>query len=207
MSKIKNWEDRLRGMLYNNVEEIVGYLPDNFTMIDIGANTGLFTKMILEKKPNYKLIHMFEPIGEYADECMMKFYSYDKIYVHQLGMSYKTETQMIKLDSQNLGYNKIGEDGTLEINLIRFSDFANDLKIKDIDFIKIDTEGYDTKVLEGMKEWIQSVEKKPIILFEKGWDLDDERNSIEDYISNYGYNEMIELQYDYILIPKGAGDN
>lgn len=200
-NKIQQWETTLGQWLIPNIEEVIPYLPENYTFIDIGANTGLFTKMILDKRPDYHLIHMFEPIEEYELECVSKFSDYENIYVHHIGMSDITETKMIKMDSTNLGYNKIGDDGNLQINLINFTDFANKTFLNNVDFIKIDTEGYDTKVLKGMEEWIRLTDKKPVIYFERGWDIEDELDTVHNYINNIGYKKFIECKHDYLLIP------
>ena len=201
MNKIEQWERTLGEWLKPNIEEVIQYLPNDYTFIDIGANTGLFTKMILDKKPNYHLIHMFEPIEEYANECHNKFDKYENIFVHNLGMSDIQETKMIRMDSSNLGYNKIGDDGNLQINLINFTDFANKTYLNNVDFIKIDTEGYDTKVLKGIEEWIKQTDKLPVIYFEKGWNIEEELNTVNHYINNIGYKEYIECKHDYLLIP------
>lgn len=200
-NKIEQWEATLSQWLIPNIEEVIEYLPNNYTFIDIGANTGLFTKMIMDKRADYHLIHMFEPIQEYANECNHKFDKYENIFVHNVGMSNIAETKMIRQDTNNLGYNKIGEDGNLQINLITFTDFANNNKLTNVDFIKIDTEGYDTKVLEGMQEWIKLSDKKPVIYFEKGWNIADELDMVNNYINNIGYKQFIECKNDYLLIP------
>jgi FkbM family methyltransferase len=200
-TKIQDWENRLTDMIKDSVDCIASFLPDDYTFIDVGSNTGLLTKMILDIKPNYKSIHMFEPIPEYYDECVSKFDKYDNITINNIGIGDKKESLKIKIDNDNLGYNKIEEDGSFDINLITFTEYAELNKINDVDFIKIDTEGYDIKVMQGMYEWLSKRTKLPYIYFEKGWDLYAEQKHCEHMIKELGYKEVIEYSNDFILIP------
>jgi len=200
-TKIQNWENRLTDMIKDNVNQIASYLPDDYTFIDIGCNTGLLTKMVLDIKPNYKSIHMFEPIPEYYDECVSKFDKYNNIHINNIGIGDKKESVKIKMHDHNLGYNKIEVDGSFDINLITFTEYAELNKINDVDFIKIDTEGYDIKVMQGMYEWLSKRTKLPYIYFEKGWDLYAEQKHCEYMIKELGYKEVIEYSNDFILIP------
>jgi FkbM family methyltransferase len=203
-TKILNWENRLRQMLSGDrgsVSIINQYLNPDYTFIDIGCNTGLLTKMILELNPNYKSIHMFEPITEYYIEVVNKFNQYDRIKINNIGLSDKNEIVHIKMDSQNLGYNKIGNRGDTQIHLITFDEYAEVYNIGDIDFIKIDTEGYDIKVMRGMHNWLVKRNKLPFIFFEKGWDIKLEIEHCNYMIRTYGYKKYIEYDTDIILIP------
>ena len=200
-TKIQDWENRLRGMINDSVDSIASFLPDDYTFIDIGSNTGLLTKMILDIKPNYKSIHMFEPIPEYYDECIIKFDKYDNIHINNIAIGDKKESLKIRIDNHNLGYNKIEDNGDIDINLITFTEYAELNKINDVDFIKIDTEGYDIKVMKGMYQWLSKRTKLPYIYFEKGWDLYAEQKHCEHMIKQWGYKEVIEYHRDFILIP------
>lgn len=203
-TKIHNWEIWLREMLSGDtgsVSIINQYLKPNYTFIDIGCNTGLLTKMILELNPNYKSIHMFEPVTEYYIEVINKFNQYNNIKINNIGLSDKNEIVNIQLDADNLGYNKIGNMGNKQIHLIRFDEYAEAYNVGDIDFIKIDTEGYDIKVMHGMSEWLSKRNQLPFIFFEKGWDIKLELEHCKFMIQRYGYKKYIEYNTDIILIP------
>jgi FkbM family methyltransferase len=200
-NKIQQWENVFINWLQPTIEDIIQHLPNDYTFIDIGANTGLLSKSITDKRNDYKQVYMFEPITEYFDACKEKFDGNDKVTIYNVGMSNQIETKKIKLDGSNLGYNKIGDNGDMDIQLITFTQFAKEVNLTNVDFIKIDTEGYDTKVLSGMEEWIKGIERNPIIYFERGWNLEDERNTINHYITTYGYKECIEKSHDYLLLP------
>jgi FkbM family methyltransferase len=205
MNKIIEWETQLRewlsGDANGSVNIIKPLLKDDYTFIDIGCNTGLLTQMIVEANPNYKSIHMFEPVNEYYNESVSKFKDYNNIKINNIGLSDKKESVKIKLDSDNLGFNMIRAGGDIQIDLITFTEYATLNNIKDVDFIKIDTEGYDIKVMNGMSEWLSKQNQLPYILFEKGWSIEDERKYCEYMIKTYGYTKQIEYAQDFILIP------
>lgn len=199
-SKIIDWENELKIKIHNNVDSIVSYLPNDYTFIDIGANTGLLTQMVIEKKDDFKSIHMFEPVKEYYEECVTKFGNDDRIIINNFGLSDKAESVKIKLDTYNLGFNQISENGSECIELNQFDLYAALHNITHADFIKIDTEGWDIKVMYGMDKWLKGLKQLPYIYFEKGWDLEAESNHCQYMIDTYGYERVIEYDYDYLLI-------
>lgn len=203
-AKINQWEDTLKQMLSGDrgtLNIILSYLKDNYTFIDIGCNTGLLTQMIVESNPNYKSIHMFEPVKEYYIASLNKLKDYTNIKVNNIGLSDKNEIKNIKLDASNLGYNKISVKGNEQIHLITFEEYAEVYNIQNVDFIKIDTEGWDIKVMYGMDGWLSKQNKLPFIFFEKGWDIDAEKIHCKYMMDRYGYKKYIEYDSDIILIP------
>ena len=69
-----------------------------------------------------------------------------------------------------------------EIEQIKLADYLEEKKIFKIDFLKIDTEGYEMKVLLGLEKYLKNVS---LILFEHHYD-----NMI---IKNYTFSDINDL--------------
>ena len=61
----------------------------------------------------------------------------------------------------------------LDIKIVKLKNYLSDNSMKNIDFLKIDTEGYELEVLKGLKKKISSVN---LILFEHHFDKSIQKN-------------------------------
>ena len=100
-----------------------------------------------------------------------------------------------------------------EVEIITFDDFVknNDIfKDETLIIVKIDVEGYEFQVLDGMKTFIQS--KQPIFMIENDYSVTP--NPVEEYLTLFQYqryqyinqNNQLKLQNEHSLnsfyIPK-----
>ena len=160
---------------YSYLEKI----PDDAICIDVGSNLGMYSETLLEFKPNV-FIHMFEPIKNYYDYSINKLEKYNKnIKINNFGLSNNNEVKNIFMDTvdncKNPGWNTFitekAQQGMIleKTNLCTLNDYCKDNNITKIDFIKIDTEGYEAFVLEGFLKTLKNMEKKPYMYIELGW--------------------------------------
>jgi FkbM family methyltransferase len=206
---IEEWENTLRPTIQYNVNLVKSYLNKNDTFIDVGANTGLFTKMVLDGLGENFIssVILFEPVPYLFDECKNKFDRNKNIIVSNLALSDKNEFATILASNQNLGYNKIYKEGMeihscekYEIRCVTFSDWAFENKIEKVDFVKVDAEGYDVNVIRGMFEWMKRTKQKPHILFEINWYKELEAGLIRDMETIFDYSH-IDCGRDILLVP------
>jgi FkbM family methyltransferase len=118
-------------------------------------------------------IDMYEPVKRYYDLCIARFGG-ENTRVYNFGMSNDNEELTIYKDKDNLGVNTIYKPEKLfkfeeEKIVLKIFDEVNTLER--VDLIKIDVEGAEYLVLEGMRNTI--LRDKPIILLENGWHRDD----------------------------------
>lgn len=195
---ISEWEDILGPWVRNDVLLVTKFLNRGDVYFDIGANTGLFTQLIInELNQDYKFfdkIVLFEPIKKYSDECIKKFKNYDHIKVEQIALSDDNTEKKLLASRLNYGYNKIFHE-TMEIHPhdeyvvkpITFSQWIKTKKYPKVDFIKIDTEGHDYNIIKGMFEWFKTTDNRPKILFESTWYPKEEQEVIDMMINDFGY--------------------
>ncbi len=128
-------------------------IKDGAIVIDAGANLGMFSVFVASKYAG-ATIYAFEPTPATLEALKenARYYSNIKVFGSALGEKDGMSSFVITSDP---GQNHIGEGGTpIQMKTIDSLSFS-------VDFIKIDTEGYEANVLKGAAETIKRC--KPII--------------------------------------------
>lgn len=145
-----------------------GFLKDNSTILDIGANIGNHT-LFFANECSAKHIYAFEPVRQtfsYLKRNVEINKIEDKVTLYNLGVGEKSG--MAKTENfceENIGGAtlKISDNGSISIIAI------DDLKIQSkIDFVKIDTEGFEIGVIKGMLQLL--LRDNPVIWVEASKD-------------------------------------
>ena len=130
------------------------------TVIDVGANVGWYTIIASKLVGKNGSVIAFEPEPEnfailkrnvLANGC-------DNVILEQKALSNAAETLTLYLDEVNKGMHSIVFDqkgGTIKVEALRLDDYLEN-RFKKVDFVKIDVEGAEPMVLEGMKRAIES---------------------------------------------------
>lgn len=149
-------------------------IPPQGICFDVGSNAGMFTAALLDRFPELK-IHAFEPVKEYYEFSLKKL-PQTNVVINNIGLSNKEEDKIIHIDTtNNPGWNTYIKERTqnnmncVETQLTTLDKYCHDNNINQIDFVKIDTEGYEAYVLEGFLETLRKFTKKPTLLIELGW--------------------------------------
>ena len=138
--------------------------------LDIGANVGNHT---LYMSRLVREVHAFEPYGAVLDELRNKIRlnRIKNVSIHQFGLSNKiTEMPFYSPQGGNLGTGSFcpgfKAGGTLYKSLpVTTGDlFVHENGVTDIRIIKIDVEGHERQVLEGLTETITA--HRPVVIFE-----------------------------------------
>jgi FkbM family methyltransferase len=151
---------------YSKLQELVSLLDKSKTIIDIGANCGLFS---IPSSLNGYQVYGFEPIrmnlrllelGKEENKC-------DKFKIIPLAVSNKTKKQKIYIPycSDNTSFNKDVAISNMKyskeyieenVNCTTFDDWVKTNKNLNIGFIKIDVQGFEKEVLEGMSNFLEN---------------------------------------------------
>lgn len=168
-------------------------------VLDVGANVGQSTSVYVEKFKHAK-IFSFEPFTESFEKLQLKSRINKNVACFQKALGNSSGQMKVQLqekstqNSLSTNRNKVNHAGakTELIEVITLDEFVKTKGISQIDFIKIDTEGFETEVLMGGEDIIRSG-KVNLISLEIGIN-DHERttfyNEIHPYLTERGYDVL-----------------
>ncbi len=149
--------------------------------IDVGANQGIYSKFLLDNSKT-KVI-AFEPLSlNFTKLKKLKNKYFNRLFLYNIGLSNKKKRSKIKFNNKNLHWAnfdaEINQIDYLKKNtsseickLDKLDDIMKNnknIKIKQIDLIKIDTEGHELEVLLGSL-WTIKKYKPKYIQIEYNW--------------------------------------
>lgn len=167
------WEGLQGGWEKVSIDIWVKLCKKSNVIIDIGANTGIFSLVAKSIQPNAK-VYAFEPVKRVFEKLQQNITlnqfdikSYELAVSNQLGKAiiYDTPTDHIYSVTVNKNLSE-GNDSafTVEIDLTTLDTFIEEEKLTGIDLMKIDVETHEPEVLEGFKKHIATF--KPTMLIE-----------------------------------------
>jgi len=164
--------------------------------IDIGANYGL---MSYNLSKHFDHVSSFEIVPE-INECFkmnVSKFNLDNVSVYDCGLGNKTEQVALNFNPTSTFSTHVNTE-VLGNALVKTLDSFN---FKDVDFIKIDAEGYETFIVQGGLATIKKY--TPIILYERkrhALRYNQSLNSVLEILSKYGYKELADVGSKNALI-------
>lgn len=171
--------------------------------IDVGAHVGLWTVHLVKL---FGHVHCFEPLENHRQCFVHNMSGVDNFTLHPmaLGCEPRIVTMTQRLDSS--GDSHISPKGSAgrEVNLARLDDF----ELTEIDFIKIDCEGFELFVLMGGDRTIG--ENMPTVIVEqkpgKAQIYGLGETDAVTWLKERGYVVRKIWSGDFIMSPRGDGD-
>jgi FkbM family methyltransferase len=128
-------------------------------IFDVGANVGQSIMKYKSYFPSSE-IHAFEPIDETFEYLISNIDKYKGIYPNKFALSSLPGSKYVALSKNSPTTNSLRNEVTqnqqeLNTQLIEIKtldDYFQQKKLKKINFLKTDTEGFDLEVLKGGKE-------------------------------------------------------
>ncbi|KAJ1450305.1 S-adenosyl-L-methionine-dependent methyltransferase [Pelagophyceae sp. CCMP2097] len=142
---------------------------------DVGANIGDISLALARHFPN-RDVHAFEASPVVAEALRLKFEPGGRVQVHSIALSNVQGTATIygpAAEARNSAYTAGGLAGRASAKNVaigtapvaRLDGWCRDHDVEGFAFVKIDTEGFDLFVLEGMGDLLRA-DKTAVVLFE-----------------------------------------
>lgn len=172
-------------------------IPTEGVILDIGANIGNHT-VFFSKECNAKKIYAFEPVGKtfeilQKNICINNLEKVVELYNAGIG-SINGKAELEHFDADNFGSSRIvaSENGSIQLMSIDEMNFNEQIK-----FVKIDVEGGEYNVLEGMKKRLML--DKPSIFIEI-WDKNFEK--VNKLLEQMNYHIEFKVGENYLYVCK-----
>lgn len=159
------------------------YAKNRRTALDIGANVGLWSRDLVQ---HFDHVIAFEPV-EMFRECLERNVPAPNISVKPLALGDSDGTVNMIITTGNTGHTHVDPHSRSGDTTIVKLDTLN---LQKVDYIKIDCEGFEYRVLQGAKNTIQ--QWRPIVVIEQ--------KPHEMYSKDYGQFAAIGLLEDWGMV-------
>jgi len=177
--------------------------------LDIGANEGGYIWSILQARPE-ATVHAFEPLHHFYKHCERRFAGEPNVHILPLGISNKEEyvEGLAVHEAWTLDKPERAKKGRNAASLERegpgtfpvmFTTVDAHIRLQHtppppVEFIKLDTDGYEARVLAGATATL--LRDRPLILIELSYMVDDIGDSVDDMLTHLyetlGYRLLLE---------------
>jgi FkbM family methyltransferase len=161
-------------------------------LLDVGANIGQSAISYLREYPRAE-IYSFEPVAATYEKLVANTRRFPRIHAYNLGFGPEAcqTTIHVNPESQRSSLKLARpEDRPETITLSTIAAFAEEQKLQSVDFLKIDTEGFDLDVLAGAvpllaQQRIHFVqcECEPVVRTREYASF----SEVADFLTKYGY--------------------
>jgi FkbM family methyltransferase len=175
----------------HKLNEGLKYCKQFRVAVDVGAHCGLWAMRLVRK---FAAVHCFEPVLAHI-ECLEKNAPTAKRYHCALG----AKDGMVSLAKgiKSTGDTHIAPDGEYDARMVTLDTYD----LKDVDFIKLDCEGYELFALQGGERMIDRF--RPVVVVEQkpgkaiAYGLKD--TEAVEWLKAKGYGLRAVIAGDYIL--------
>lgn len=182
------WEGPKDDWTSSHKDKYTKYCKKTDIAVTAGGNMGMYP-LLLSKI--FTTIYTFEP-EPMNFHCLVNNCQSENIIKIQaaLGDTHKM-IQMNIVDITNCGMHRVSKDETGVIPMLMLDDF----EFPTLDFIQLDSEGYEYNILNGAVKTI--TKHKPVISAENG-----HTDQIIELMNSLGYVKVDQSSADHIYIPK-----
>jgi len=173
----------------------IGLCAKRRTALDIGANVGLWSRDLVD---NFAKVVAFEPVAIFR-ECLEKNVTGANFFISPLALGdHDTQATMI-ITEGNSGHSHLDPAtlGTGDVQVVKL----DNLNMEDVDYIKIDCEGYEYRVLQGAEQTVKRC--RPIMVIEQkphdAYSKDYGQFSAIELLESWGMIKLDQIRDDWIM--------
>lgn len=185
------YQAKQRNALFHYMEEKrnVEYI------VDVGGHVGLWSRPMIQRA-NTRYIWAFEPNSSVRECYVMNMSRFDNYTIYPIALGDKNTKGYLNVEKDNSGNTNIDpiKSGDTEIKTL------DSFNLKQIDYMKVDAEGYEYNIVQGAKKTIERC--KPFVHLEMKTKR--MRHTNKDYtklLNTMNYKEVFrigaEVLYDY----------
>lgn len=136
-------------------------LRPGMTILDVGANIGLYTALFADATGTEGLVVALEPDPQNFAflQKTIAANNLKNVKPAQVAASRSKGTMRLHTSSENRGDNRLYAndlaDGFVDVEVVRLDDLLSSMNILALDFIKIDVQGFEEHVLAGLEQTIR----------------------------------------------------
>lgn len=157
-------------------------------------------------------VHYFDPVNEFIEKLSKQPNLNKTAYFNNFGLGNENKESYYYPHYQSF-FDRIkschisDDSNKIILNIKKAKDYITEKNIKSIDFIKIDTEGYELSVLQGFEECLEFVK---IIQFEYGGTFIDNNLKLMDviqYLEKFGFYNFSYLTNNGLILINDFNDH
>jgi len=170
--------------------------PNLKNCIDVGSHVGFWSKDFTNL---FTHTFAFDPIPN-VRECFVKNITNSNYTLYPYGLGKEEKKIKVLYDPKETGNTHASDRGNLEIEVKTIDGF----NLPNIDYIKIDAEGYEIEVVEGAKELIERckpfihIEAKKKVMVKQNITM----NAIEELFKRINYKQVLSVKSELLYAPK-----
>lgn len=192
--------------IYSDLKKLFLYKKLNI-ILDIGANEGAFTNELIKIFPKSR-IFAIEPGSKAFLVLKQRLHRFQQVTCEKFAIgevpgisvlyTYPDSAKNTLVRSLR-DYMRKKEGNHEETSIIRLDDYCNNLKIREIDFLKIDVEGNELAVLKSAEEFLKNGRIKTIFCeFHKILSIENESSSHTNLASLVDY--LLRFEFRFIAL-------
>mgnify|MGYP003578445438 CR=1 FL=1 len=180
---------------FKKFHRVLPHLKQFRHAVDIGANCGIWTKTLARC---FAKVTCFEPNPEVHEAFWLNNRETTAlITLHCAALGNEKAELRLNTRLRSTGFTRADPAGDLVVEQARLDDF----ELQDVDFVKIDTEGWEHLVIKGGVETIRR--ERPVLIVEQKPD-NAERHGLKQYgainlLKKWGATVIDEISGDFIM--------
>lgn len=165
------------------------------TAIDVGGHVGLWAMQLAKK---FQAVHAFEPVDTHRECFVRNLEGFQNATLHAAALGEHEGSVRIETAPTSSGDSRVGGDGEIPLHTL------DSYNLTDVDFIKLDCEGYEYFALKGgeqtIREWLPTiiVEQKP----GRGQRFGLTELQAVEWLMSIGYSCVAKMSGDFVMVPK-----